>query len=92
MEMDQDGLSMRGSTGKTWTPSASDIEWTRQMIASLKDGGVWAVPITGAIITVLHSEKRVKYRCRDLDKPLEETDYRIMLVLRKHLHYRVDIE
>ncbi len=28
----------------TWTPSKSDLDWTRGLIGSLKDGGVWGCP------------------------------------------------
>lgn len=33
----------------TWTPRQSDIDWTRNLISMLKDGGVWAVPMNGNV-------------------------------------------
>ena len=31
----------------TWNPRPSDIEWTRNVIAMLKEGGSWVIPMTG---------------------------------------------
>lgn len=41
-----------------WKPRDSDIEWTREHIAQLSEGGIWAIPIAnGSLIQVFHSDK-----------------------------------
>lgn len=46
-----------------WEPTQSDIEWTRNLVAMIKDGGVWGQPGSQAIFTFFHSEK--KYTLED---------------------------
>jgi len=41
-----------------WKPRDSDIEWTREHIAQLSEGGIWAIPIANSsTIQVFHSDK-----------------------------------
>ena len=40
-----------------WTPRDSDVTWLRNILAVIKEGGIWAVPMTGSIYTVSHLTK-----------------------------------
>jgi len=40
----------------TWNPKESDIEWLRNLFASLNENGTWAIPATGQIF-VKHGNK-----------------------------------
>ena len=41
-----------------WTPRKSDIEWTRNHIATISEGGIWAIPIANAsTVQFFHSDK-----------------------------------
>ena len=41
-----------------WKPRDSDIEWTREHIAQLSEGGMWVIPIANhSTIQVFHSDK-----------------------------------
>jgi len=40
-----------------WDPKQSDIEWVKNLIRSLKEGGTWAVPCAMSIFTFYHSEQ-----------------------------------
>ena len=37
---------------------ANAIAWTRNMVAYLKDGGVWAVPRSSTWVVIVNKEKR----------------------------------
>ena len=43
-----------------WTPRPSDVQWTRQLIDTLNDGG-WAIPMNGSIWVV--DKKNCVLRC-----------------------------
>jgi hypothetical protein len=32
-----------------WKPSASDLAWNRNLVATMRDGGVWASPAAGRV-------------------------------------------
>ena len=41
-----------------WKPRDSDIEWTREHIAQINEGGIWGIPIAnGSTIQMFHSDK-----------------------------------
>ena len=41
-----------------WKPRDSDIEWTREHIAQINEGGIWGIPIANSsTIQVFHSDK-----------------------------------
>jgi hypothetical protein len=40
-----------------WEPRASDIAWTENLLAVIKDGGSWAQPSSGATFVFYHSQK-----------------------------------
>tara|TARA_B100000287_G_scaffold6882_3_gene6699 strand:- start:10932 stop:11213 length:282 start_codon:yes stop_codon:yes gene_type:complete len=62
-----------------WKPRKSDIEWTRKHIASISEGGKWAIPIANnSVITFYHSDKT--YDCINRSNGLEG-DYVIMQTL-----------
>ena len=47
-----------------WKPRESDIEWTKNHIATISEGGMWAIPIANnSVITFYHSDKT--YDCID---------------------------
>ncbi len=33
----------------SWTPRPSDVAWARNMVETMKQGGLWAVPMNGAV-------------------------------------------
>jgi hypothetical protein len=33
------------------------LAWTRNLVNSLSDGGTWAIPRSGTLVTVYHSKK-----------------------------------
>jgi len=35
-----------------YKPTPHDLQWSRNLLAMLKDGGTWAIPKTGSIYTV----------------------------------------
>lgn len=49
---------LREDTG--WKPRASDIQWTENLIRSIKDGGMWAIPMSSNIYRVNHTEKQLE--------------------------------
>lgn len=38
------------------------VDWTRRMFDMVKDGGTWAVPRSGTIITIYHAQKAVSIK------------------------------
>lgn len=32
-----------------WQPRPSDIEWTRNLIDKMRDGGIWGIPMNGSV-------------------------------------------
>ena len=41
-----------------WKPRDSDIEWTLEHIAQIREGGMWVIPIANhSTIQVFHSDK-----------------------------------
>jgi hypothetical protein len=41
---------------------ANAVAWTSKMFDLINDGGTWAVPRSGTIITVYHSERAVSIK------------------------------
>lgn len=37
---------------------AKAIAWTEQLVSQLKDGGVWAVPRSHTLVTIISKEKK----------------------------------
>lgn len=70
-----------------WTPRESDIEWTKNHIASISEGGIWAIPIANnSVITFYHSDKT--YECIDRSNdPRGETVVMQTLTVLKILGY-----
>ena len=62
----------------TWEPTESDIEWTRDLIEKLRDGGTWAVPAGLSMIT--GNKKEMKYTLNGNVK--NECNQRIMKVMK----------
>ena len=44
-----------------WAPKPEDLEWTKKTLESLKDGGVWGIPYSGAIVKVYKSKQAIQY-------------------------------
>ena len=41
-----------------WKPRQSDIDWTREHISKINEGGQWVIPSAGgSIFTFFHSDK-----------------------------------
>lgn len=40
-----------------WEPRWSDINWTRQLLSKIKEGGVWGQPGSCTSFTFYHSKK-----------------------------------
>jgi hypothetical protein len=40
-----------------WEPRWSDINWTRDLLSKINDGGVWVQPASCASFTFYHSKK-----------------------------------
>lgn len=45
----------------TKTGMKAAIEWQTNMLATIKDGGVWAVPRSMTLITIRHSKKTAEF-------------------------------
>lgn len=69
-----------------WTPSYSDIEWTKQLINSLKEGGTWLVPANKSIWTFRQEAKEAHLKSGDAN---EETNSRIKTILQEYLGYNI---
>lgn len=77
---------MSKSRKSSWEPSYSDIEWTKSLIGSLKNGGTWVVPANGAIWTFWHDSNKATLKSGSLK---EETNRRIGLILTDYLGWEV---
>jgi hypothetical protein len=77
---------MSDSKKSYWEPSYSDIEWTKTLIGSLKNGGTWVVPANGAMWTFWHDSQKANLRGGSF---LEETNKRIRLILTEYLGWEV---
>ena len=44
-----------------WQPSDFDLEWTRNLIALIKEGGTWGIPGSRSTFTFYHSRKSYKF-------------------------------
>jgi len=44
-----------------WKPKPSDIEWVKELLRILKDGGTWAVPCSCGIFTFYKSKKEYTF-------------------------------
>lgn len=73
------------SDKEVWTPSYSDIEWTKNLISTIKEGGSWVVPASKSIWTFSHENKTAKL----VGDPDDETNQRIQTVLVEYLGYEV---
>jgi len=40
-----------------WEPRPFDIEWTRQLLSKIKEGGTWGQPGSASSFTFYHSKK-----------------------------------
>lgn len=60
-----------------WEPTSDDIEWTRNCINTIKDGGVWVVPASMSMFTMYKKDKQYSL----MGDPMCETNQRIMKVL-----------
>lgn len=40
-------------------PNDHDMSWTRKLISSLNEGGIWAVPYNGQVYQIYHSKKEL---------------------------------
>ena len=75
---------MDGWKPMNWTPSKFDIEWTRNHIQSLTEGGVWGLPIAnGSTLRVFHSNKTYELTVQPCDERGEETLMRTLFVMTK---------
>ena len=43
-----------------WKPRPSDIAWTQQHLAMIKDGGMWAIPMSKSIYRVDHTKRQLE--------------------------------
>ena len=43
-----------------WTPSEFDLGWMRNLVGTIRDGGVWGVPINGSSWRIHHNDKTVE--------------------------------
>jgi len=77
---------MKKNSKPNWEPSYSDIEWTKTLIGSLKNGGTWIVPANGAIWTFWHDSSKAKLNSGTLK---DETNRRIHLILTEYLGWAV---
>jgi len=73
-----------------WKPSQSDIDWTRNHIQQLSEGGKWAIPAANnSVITIRHSTKSYDAVITATEPGGVETMMRILTVL-KELEYLGD--
>jgi len=77
---------MKKNSKSNWEPSYSDIEWTKTLIGSLKNGGTWVVPANGSMWTFWHDSTKAKLNSGDLE---DETNRRIHLILTEYLGWAV---
>jgi len=76
----------KDAEGEGWTPAYSDIEWTKQLITSLKEGGTWLVPANKSIWTFWQETKQAQLKSGDAN---DETNYRIKTILEEYLEYTI---
>lgn len=82
----------RKGTAMTWNPRPSDIEWTRNVIAMLKEGGSWVIPITGQTF-VKQGDKLVLISSMPTDSYGEEAQadmFQKVLEIGKQLNIKVE--
>jgi hypothetical protein len=66
-----------------WKPSPSDIEWTKNHIEQLSEGGVWAIPAANnSRLTLYHSTKSYDAVILATLPSEQETMLRTMTVLK----------
>lgn len=61
-----------------WRPSPQDIEWTRNLLDGLRDGGSWVTPTNGNIYTVNKKDRSIACDAKNI---ADDTDYRVLEVL-----------
>ena len=61
---------------KKWTPSATDIQWTRALTETVREGGVWGVPASDTIWQLFPSKKEALLKQGD---PLNELNQRSVI-------------
>ena len=47
----------------------NSMQWTQSMFDSIKDGGAWAVPRSGTVITIDHANKTARLLMGYLPEP-----------------------
>ena len=55
-----------------WEPSEKDILWAKNLVNSLKEGGVWALPGSGCIFKFSHKNKTIELVLGDTDTEIVE--------------------
>jgi hypothetical protein len=76
----------------TWNPRPSDIEWTRNVIAMLKEGGSWVIPMTGQTF-VKQGDKLILIDSMPADSYGEEAQadmFQKVLEIGKQLNIKVE--
>ena len=53
-----------------YRPTKSDIDWTKSLIETLNDNGVWIVPMTGGIYRISHKQKTLEFIEGNLDQTM----------------------
>jgi hypothetical protein len=73
-----------------WKPRPSDIEWTRNLINKISEGGVWAIPAANnSMIKLFHSSK--SYNATIYAKTPSETGVMLQtMTVLKELDYLAD--
>lgn len=67
-----------------WKPSQSDIDWTRNHINKINDGGLWVIPAAyNSELTIRHSTKSYDAVIRARHPAEQETVLRTMTVLKE---------
>lgn len=74
-----------------WEPTKSDIAWTRSLIDTLSDGGMWMVPANCYGYCFDKTKRHVIARSLKAAPPYDETHARIAKVLGM-LGYTVEVE
>ena len=73
-----------------WKPSQSDIDWTRNHINKINEGGKWVIPAANdSVITIRHSTKSYDAVITETEPGGVETMLRTLTVL-KELGYLGD--
>ena len=63
-----------------WMPADSDVEWVKELVRMIKDGGTWAVPCSLSMFTFYHSKKEYVL-VGDKNDPTNHKTFRILNML-----------